>query len=177
MKKITDESKDEVELVVTREAVINKSKNDVVDDGKFFYKLRPKNGTYGFVFGEDLLENKIYIKDLSENGKAEKAGIKVGDVVEKINGQQFHSMTALYKKLERSNNMTMLDIEISRIKSIKYGDIDRNMNINSKHIVGGILDDIVTRAITNSEDKTRNYEYDKIIIIDERLPECSRRHM
>jgi carboxyl-terminal processing protease len=62
-----------------------------VDDEKFSDNIYLKD-FYGYGFNYDTLDKKLYILDLIQNSAARKSGIKVGDIIKKVNGYKIEDI-------------------------------------------------------------------------------------
>ncbi len=82
-------------------------------------------GLYGQGYSESQLEEEfgvssgIYVASVSENGGAKKAGLKEGDVITKVNGQEVGTMNKINTILVKYNIGDTVELEYVRDKETK----------------------------------------------------------
>ncbi|MBQ1871292.1 MAG: trypsin-like peptidase domain-containing protein [Lachnospiraceae bacterium] len=93
------------------------------------------------IYGEDVTESiasvynmpvGIYVKGLVEGSAAEKAGIKVGDIIQEINGVKIETFIELQTQLQYCKAGQDITVTVKTLKNGRYEDVTYNVTLMSK---------------------------------------------
>ena len=74
----------------------------------------------------------IYVKGLVEGSSAEKAGIKVGDIIQEINGVKIETFIELQTQLQYCKAGQDITVTVKTLKNGRYEDVTYNVTLMSK---------------------------------------------
>lgn len=81
------------------------------------------NQGYGMPYG-------VYVAEVIEGKAAEQAGIKMGDIIVKLDGDSIDSMTALSNKLEYYKKGETITVTVARLSDGEYKEIELSLTLS-----------------------------------------------
>lgn len=109
--------------------------------GVYLQELNPELAEYFGVTGE----NGLLVTRLSQDGPAEKAGVKVGDVIVKVDGKTIASQADLNREIQRAEKGDAVELSIIRDRKALNIKVEVARDESSGRFISSLTDGLTTR--------------------------------